>query len=115
MPSKVSMNVQGTADTLVIALCDEELLGRRLSDGDREVKVSESFYGGELLETSEAVRRIRELTSEFQDEKTVTINALGERACSVVLKARLARREQVGELAGVPHVQVYILPREPVP
>ncbi|MEO2240922.1 MAG: DUF424 family protein [Euryarchaeota archaeon] len=112
---RVSVNVQGTPDTLVIALCDEELLGRRLSAGDREIEVPESFYGGELMEVREAVRRVRRLADEYREEKTVAINALGERACSVVLEARLVSEGQIGELAGVPHVQVYILPREPAP
>ncbi|WP_457620961.1 DUF424 family protein [Methanopyrus sp.] len=110
---RVLLNVHGTGDTVVLALCDEDLLGVELKYKGRSLRVSEPFYGGKSIEPDRAAVEIREVVRKYEDEKTVAINALGEFACSVVVDAGLVREDEIGELGGVPHVQVYILPREP--
>ncbi|WP_456483369.1 DUF424 family protein [Methanopyrus kandleri] len=111
--ARVLLNIHGTGDTVVLALCDEDLLGVELKYKGRTLRISEPFYGGKSLEPDHAAKKIREAVQEYEDEKTVAINALGELACSVVVDAGLAREDEIGELEGVPHVQIYILPREP--
>ncbi len=100
---------------MVLALCDEDLLGMELKHEGRSIRVSEPFYGGKALGPDRAVEEIRETVREYEDEKTVAINALGELACSVVVDAGLVEEDEIGRLGGVPHVQIYILPREPFP
>ncbi|WP_457615428.1 DUF424 family protein [Methanopyrus sp.] len=110
---RVLLNVHGTVDTVVLALCDEDLLGVKLEYRGCSLRISEPFYGGKPIEPDRAVTKVQEVVREYEDEKTVAINALGELACSVVVDAGLVREDEIGELGGVPHVQIYILPREP--
>ncbi len=106
------MNVFGTEDTVVVALCDEGLPGETLKHGDLEVEVEPRFYVGELTTEEGALEELERVIAEYRHEKTVAVNALGERACRVVLRAGLADEDDLGDIAGVPHVQVYLLPRE---
>ncbi|WP_456454867.1 DUF424 domain-containing protein [Methanopyrus sp.] len=111
--ARVFLNIHGTGDTVVLALCDEDLLGEELKYKGWSLRISEHFYGGKSLEPDSAAKEIRKAVYEYEDEKTVAINALGELACSVVVDAGLVKEDEIGELGGVPHVQIYILPREP--
>ena len=36
----------------VVAVCDKSLLGRKISNKNMELNISESFYKGELKETT---------------------------------------------------------------
>ncbi len=106
------MNVFGTEDTVVVALCDEDLPGRVLKHGDLEVEIEPRFYVGEITTEDGAIEELERVIEEYRHEKTVAVNALGENACDVVIRAGLAEHDDLGDIAGVPHVQVYLLPRE---
>jgi len=82
---------------VLVALCDEELLGRTLSDGRIEFEVSERFYGGIRVTLREAARYIAEGT---------IINAVGENVISMLVHLNEGVLEAVVWIAGVPHVQI---------
>ncbi len=82
---------------VLVALCDEELLGRTLSDGRIEFEVSERFYGGTKVTLREAARYVAEGT---------IINAVGENVISMLAHLNEGVLEAVVWIAGVPHVQI---------
>jgi len=83
---------------VVLALADEELMGREFEEGEFVLRV-DSFYRGELVDEEEAALLCRGAT---------IINAVGERAVKTVINAGLATEGAVRKVAGVPHVQVIL-------
>lgn len=79
----------------VLAMCDEELLGRMLKEGKRELdlKTHAQFYKGELIAEEEAEAEI--------NSEVYSANIVGERAVSIIIRKGLAEEQQVMSINGV--------------
>lgn len=94
----------GTEHGAVLAMCDEELIGRVLKrdklvlDLDRYA----SFYKGELLSEEEAAARLA-------GERIYSANVVGERSIRIVVDCGLAEPSDVTSAEGVPFVQLFAL------
>ncbi|MDW7977866.1 MAG: DUF424 family protein [Candidatus Caldarchaeum sp.] len=85
---------------VVVAVCDEELIGRRLKlPTGVVVEVAESFYKGVLVVDRELADYIKLGT---------IINLLGEKAVSTAVKNGYAKRESVVYVDNVPHLQLFL-------
>lgn len=82
----------------IVAVCDRELINTRITHGDLEIFVDESFYGTEPA-TSEEVR----------DAITAaeSVNLIGIRAVSVAEDMGLITRSGCIMIGDVPHAQIY--------
>ena len=85
---------------LLVAVCDEELAGETIKQGDLEINISTHFYKGDLV-GEEAV--LQALKGSFAG------NFFGKRAVSVALKAGVVSPENVKKLGDIPHAQFTIL------
>ncbi len=83
----------------VVAVCDEELVGKVFREGGRELDLRKyaAFYKGRVVGEGEVVELIRGAEN---------VNLVGERAVAAAEKA-LGSRAGVRRIAGVPHLQVY--------
>jgi hypothetical protein len=85
---------------VVIAICDETLLGKRLrlSTGV-SVEVQESFYKGVLV-----------VDTDLEDyfKMGTIINLLGENAVKAAVKFGYATEKSVIYVDGVPHIQLFL-------
>lgn len=104
MPSRrvwVKLHHSRTGEA-VLAACDEDLLGRRITVSDGfSVEVSEAFYGGFLVEPEDLDRYIKQAG---------IINLLGEVVVSYMIERGLVSEEAVIRVGGVPHVQLFLQP-----
>ena len=93
------LKVHETPAGEVVALCDAELIGRRLADGKRVLDLSKfsGFYEGERVGQEGAVAALR---------GAANANLVGKKAVSAAAKAGLDVSGAV-EIAGVPHLQLY--------
>ena len=95
MPS-VYMRVRATHDHLLVSICDEDLLGRTLVEGDITFKISEEFYGGELVDMKKC----------FVQLKAATIaNMIGQTTVKAAIDAGLVHESAVIFIEGHPHAQ----------
>ena len=78
----------------VVALCDKELIGKKLSEGNIELNVSEKFYKGEELPEDE----ISEILKNAQN-----VNILGKKSIAFAIKLGIITQENVLMIQGVPH------------
>jgi hypothetical protein len=87
---------------IVVAVCDKELIGRVLREGDLvlDLKAHSKFYVGELVSEERACEMLKSATS---------INLVGKRAVGLALKSGLAKKGDEKTVGGVPHLQVYEL------
>jgi len=80
----------------VIAVCDEELIGKTLKDRKYEIKVNESFYKGDIMDEEEVIKILKDSTN---------ANLLGEKATAAGLKAGVITKENIIKISGIPHAQ----------
>jgi uncharacterized protein len=85
---------------VVLAACDEELVGREFKEGKVRIKVSEAFYGSERIEPPDLVTHLRACT---------IANLVGERVVGLAVEHGLVAESNVLWIAGVPHAQLATL------
>jgi hypothetical protein len=103
MSSGIVMRVHRVRAEVVVAACDEELLGRDLPVGTagRTVKVSPQFYGERRVLLEELLWAIRHAT---------IVNLLGSRVCDAAAREGLIAPDGAGRLGDVPHAEIITIP-----
>jgi len=86
----------------MVALCDAELLGKVLKQGEvvLDLKSYEHFYSGEKLTHGQAVALLKSADN---------VNAVGEAAVGAAQSAFKFDATKVKRVQGVPHMQIYKL------
>ncbi|HVP93873.1 MAG TPA: DUF424 domain-containing protein [Methanoregulaceae archaeon] len=82
----------------VVAVCDRELLNRRIRHGDIEIHVSETFYGTTPAGEDEVSKAIRDADN---------INIIGKRAVAVAAGLGLIESSGCLLIDGIPHAQIF--------
>lgn len=99
MVPDVYVKVTKTRGETLVAVCDEELLGKTLVDEERTLsfKVGESFYKGLKMELKDSLEYV----------KTASIaNLVGSKIVKAAISSRLVNPLAVIAIAGVPHAQI---------
>ena len=84
-------------NTIVIASCDEGLLGKNLKDEKYDITISEKFYGTEKITDEELAALFLEADS---------LNLFGKGAISVAVKQGLLSETQVIRICGIEHAVI---------
>ncbi|MFH1238360.1 MAG: DUF424 family protein [archaeon] len=87
----------------VVAVCDEELLGRKLVDGKRALDLSGQFFKGETMNCDE----VRKEVSRCKDEDA-TFNFVGKRSVKIAKELEIVNDESVIEIEGIPFALVLL-------
>jgi len=82
---------------VLLAACDEELLGETLRDGKIVFKVGEEFYKGPKMPVDDAVELMKEST---------IVNMIGPNIVNKAIEHGLVHPDAVLEICGVPHAQI---------
>lgn len=95
----VYMKISDVNGEKIVAICDEDLLGRVIIDRRLNIvfHVSKHFYGGELVPVSYAMSKAKEAT---------ILNLLGENTINAAVKEGLIHPDAVIRIAGIPHAQL---------
>jgi uncharacterized protein len=84
--------------TILVNICDEELVGRTVSEGELKVHLSREFYSGEVVDTGEALRLIRTCS---------IVNLAGSRSVSLAVGNNVGAAEAIREIEEVPFLMIY--------
>ena len=84
--------------TILVNICDEELVGRTVTEGELEVHLSKEFYSGEVVDTGEALRLIRTCS---------IINLAGSRSVALAVENNVGASEAIREIEEVPFLMIY--------
>ncbi len=80
----------------VVALCDEELLGKKIVSKEFNVEISKDFYGERRVDERAALRML----------KTATMgNFFGKRAVALAEKNGFILNKNIIFINGIPHAQ----------
>lgn len=83
--------------SVLLAMCDADLLGKTLKQGKIVFHIREEFYKGSLMRLEEAVGLIRQST---------IVNMVGQRIVRKAVEEGWIHPDAVLEIEGVPHAQV---------
>lgn len=82
----------------VIAICDEDLLGKKFEEGKKVLEIKENFFYGEKIEEQELLEQMRELA-----KSDATFNIVGEKSVNIALKAGIISKEGIKKIKGIPY------------
>ncbi|MFH1840404.1 MAG: DUF424 family protein [Nanoarchaeota archaeon] len=92
----VKFHIKG--DRTVVAICDEDLIGKTLEDKKACIKVTKRFYKGEKKKEKEVAVILQEATN---------INIIGKKSIAFAIKQGVLDKEAVRKIKGMPHAQIY--------
>ncbi len=93
----VYVNLRKWGKRVLLAICDAEILGKTLKQGNVVFQVRKEFYKGSLVSIEEAVDLIRHST---------IVNMVGHKIVKKALEKGLVHPDAVLEIEGVPHAQI---------
>ncbi|NJE46285.1 DUF424 domain-containing protein [Thermococcus sp. GR7] len=82
---------------VLLAACDEELLGKTFREGELQLEVKERFYKGELVE--------EDALESLLEEATIA-NLTGERCVKKAIELGYVDEDRVLRIQGIPHAQM---------
>lgn len=94
------LKVHTSGGRSVVALCDEDLIGKTLEQGKLRLEISERFYKGDKLSEKEILPIIK---------NSENLNIVGEKSINFALKHKIITQEHIIKIKGVPHAQIYAL------
>jgi len=86
---------------MVVAVCDSDVFGGKLIDGDRVLDLSGAFFDGDALSVAEARNEIVRCVRE-----DATFNFVGKESVALAREIGIVKDEGVMEIDGVPFALV---------
>ena len=81
----------------IVAICDEELIGKKFEEGKFQLEVKENFYKGEKISEEKALKTMQDMLKE-----DATFNIVGEKSVNIALKTGIVSDQEVKEIQGIP-------------
>jgi len=85
-------------DSTMINMCDVELIGMKLEQGDLIIDISKEYFQQEIIEEFQAERLLR-LCS--------IANLVGERIVKLAIDLRFAKEMSIKRISGVPFLMIF--------
>jgi hypothetical protein len=82
----------------VVAVCDRELINTILTDGDLEVRITESFYGNRCVPEQEVAEALRGADN---------ANIIGRRAVALAIGLGIITESSCIMIGQIPHAQIF--------
>ncbi len=85
-------------DTVMIDICDLDLVGRRLEQNGLVIDITREYYQQQVIELNSA----RELL-----QKCDIANLVGDRIVKQALEMKMAKEASIKKISGVPFLMIY--------
>lgn len=87
----------------VVAVCDEDLIGKKFEEGKRQLDIRERFYKGDMFTFEEAVKRLERLRME-----DATFNIVGPESIRAVIQAQILAPGTIPTVQSIPFALVLV-------
>ena len=94
----IAIKIHNPSGEVLIAACDEKLLGKTFEDDELQLHVNTEFYDGFRTDEKELLVHLKNSTS---------ANLVGEIVIKCVIKAGLISDDCIIRIQGIPHAQIY--------
>ena len=85
---------------ILLAICDDELIGKKFEEGNLQLDISSSFYKGE----EKSVDELKELVKD-----AYMLNIVGEKSIKFALENDLIEESHIIKIDNVPHAEAVIV------
>jgi hypothetical protein len=92
------LKVHTRGDRVVIAACDRDILGMKLTKGNVCVEITESFYKGDIVSETRIIEVLKDASN---------ANLFGKKVVSCAVRCGIVDPDAVIIINGVPHAQIY--------
>jgi hypothetical protein len=92
------IKIYETEESVLVAVCDRDLIGNTYRDSGLKLEVTEEFYKGELVDADLVQTALLEAT---------TANIVGEQSVDAAISCGAVDPESVIVISGVPHAQMF--------
>ncbi len=99
----VYMKIIDARGERIVAICDEDLLGKRFSEKGLVLHINKDFYGEELVPIDYAMSIASTAT---------VLNLVGRNTVDEAIKRGYIHPEAVIEISGIPHAQAIKMPEK---
>ncbi len=82
----------------VIAICDENLIGKTFEERDKQLKISKRFYKGNIKGEEEVLDLIK--TGD-------NLNIVGEKSVKLALKSKIVLKSNVRRIKSIPYIYIF--------
>ncbi len=79
---------------LILAICDNELIGNKYEEGEKQLDLASSFYNGKKMEKAAVIELIG---------KAHIINAVGKDSVDCCLRDGIVDKNKIGKIKGIPY------------
>ncbi|MDI6847212.1 MAG: DUF424 family protein [Candidatus Bathyarchaeia archaeon] len=94
---EVYMNIRKIGNSVLLAICDAEIIGKTLHEGKIVFHVKEDFYKGAKVSSEEAMSMI---------ENSTIVNMIGKNVVYKAIEKGYVHPEAVINIEGIPHAQI---------
>ncbi len=94
------LKIHKSGAEIIVAVCDKDLLGKKLKHGNVNVVISEGFYKGDIASEEQVIEAL---------VNAKTANLFGERTVACAIKCGAVDPEYVVIIDGVPHAQIFCI------
>ncbi|MEK6841136.1 MAG: DUF424 family protein [Nanoarchaeota archaeon] len=94
----IYLKINKTEQNEVVAICDENLIGKNFSENNLKLDLGERFYKGELMDEEKIVKILRNAKN---------INIVGKDAVKLAIKNRIIEEENIIKIKNIPHAIVF--------
>ncbi len=98
MNERFSIRTAEFQGNTLVNICDEELIGRTITEGKLKMNLSREFYYGEVVDGEEALRLMMVCS---------IINLAGRRSVGLAIDNKLGAKEAIREIENVPFLMIY--------
>ena len=92
------LKIHKSGTSFIVAVCDKNILGKKLKQGNTTVDISEGFYKGDIVSEEQVIETLA---------NAPTANLFGERTIACAIKCGSVDHECVVIIDGVPHAQIF--------
>ena len=93
-----SVRVSNHQKNSVLNICDAELLGKKIVQGELNMHISESYYGEKLIEKEEGKSLLK---------NSSIINMVGKKTVSLSIELGIGSENGIKTISGVPFLIVF--------
>lgn len=94
------VKIHKSGNTEILAVSDEDLIGKKFEQGNIYIEVTESFYKDKKVDK----KQLEELLLHFDN-----INIIGEQSIEIALKINIIQKENIIFIKGIPHAQIFAI------
>lgn len=90
---KVYLKIHRRNEIETVACCDKDLLCKVFKEGNLRIEITEQFYGGELIDISDAIEILKEASY---------FNIVGHSIIKEAIRCKILPKEGVRRINGIP-------------